>query len=184
MGLAAVEASLAGDAVGEGRQLLRDLREVNDQAITELRRIMSDLRPALLDDLGLAPALRSFVQNFAVRYPEITVTLSADRFARRLAPQYETVLFRAAQEALTNIARHAHATQAAVILEQRPGIARLEIRDNGVGFDPAALSSPAPGRGLGLVGMRERVTLVGGAWRVESAPDKGTRVTVELPIVE
>ncbi len=188
MGLAAVEASgfnrMGGDGAAEGRTLVHNLRDVTDQAITELRHIMSDLRPALLDDLGLAPALRSYVQQYALRHPEINVTLSADRPAHRLPPQYETALFRVAQEALTNIARHAHATRATVILEQRSGIARLEISDNGVGFSPEA-AHPGPnafGSGLGLVGMRERITLVGGCWSIHSAPGQGTRVVVELPL--
>ncbi len=184
MGLAAVETSLSNDAAAEGRQLVHNLREVTDQAITELRHIMSDLRPALLDDLGLAPALRSYVQQYALRHPQISVTLSADRAAQRLSPQYETALFRVAQEALTNIARHAHATRAAVIFEQRPNIVRLEISDNGVGFNPEAERAGryASGSGLGLVGMRERITLVGGRWSIQSAPGEGTRVVVELAI--
>jgi signal transduction histidine kinase len=145
---------------------------------------MSDLRPTLLDDLGLTPALRSYVQQYALRYPGINVTLSADRPAHRLPPQYETTLFRVAQEALTNIARHAHATQATVTFEQRPNVVRLEVSDNGVGFSPEAeRAGPyAPGSGLGLVGMRERVTLVGGRWSIHSAPGQGTRVVVELPL--
>jgi signal transduction histidine kinase len=192
MGLAAVEASgfnrVGGDGAAEGRSLIHNLRGVTDQAITELRHIMSDLRPALLDDLGLAPALRSYVQQYALRHPEISVALSADRrlkpSAHRLPPQYETALFRVAQEALTNIARHAHATHVTVTFEQRPEVVRLEISDNGVGFSPdaARAGSYAPGSGLGLVGMRERVTLVGGRWSVQSAPGEGTRVVVELPL--
>ncbi|MDQ1301122.1 MAG: hypothetical protein QG637_1043 [Chloroflexota bacterium] len=188
MGLAAVEASglnrMTNDAGAEGRSLIHNLRGVTDQAITELRHIMSDLRPALLDDLGLAPALRSYVQQYALRHPEISVTLSADRPARRLPSQYETTLFRVAQEALTNIARHAQATHATVIFEQRPDGVRLEINDDGVGFSPDAerVGPHAPGSGLGLVGMRERVTLVGGRWSVQSAPGQGTRVVVELPL--
>lgn len=192
MGLAAVEASgfnrMHDDGAAEGRSLVHNLRGVTDQAITELRHIMSDLRPALLDDLGLVPALRSYVQQYALRHPEISVALSADRrlkpSAHRLPPEYETALFRVAQEALTNVARHARATHVTVTFEQRPEVVRLEISDNGVGFSPdaARVGSYAPGSGLGLVGMRERVTLVGGRWSVQSAPGEGTRVVVELPL--
>jgi signal transduction histidine kinase len=192
MGLAAVEASLSSNAghawPTEGRSLIQNLRGVTDQAIIELRHIMSDLRPALLDDLGLAPALRSYVQQYAQWHPQINVMLSADRrlqtAAHRLPPQYETTLFRVAQEALTNIARHANATHVTVTLAQQPGLVRLEISDNGVGFSPEA-AHPGPnafGSGLGLIGMRERVTLVGGRWRVQSAPGQGTCVVVELPL--
>jgi len=189
LGLAAVETSLGNQGAAESRSLVHGLRDVTDQAITELRHIMSDLRPALLDDLGLAPALRSYVQQYTMRHPEINVTLSADRrispSARRLPPQYETTLFRVAQEALSNVARHAHAAHVTVALEQRADIVRLEISDNGVGFNPEAArpGADAPGSGLGLVGMRERVTLVGGRWRIQSAPGQGTQVVVELPML-
>jgi signal transduction histidine kinase len=182
MGLAAVEASLGGGDTTGAMQLVHDLRELSNQAISELRNIMSDLRPSLLDDLGLAPALRSYVQQYAARYPEMHVTLSADRPSQRLLPEHETVLFRVAQEALTNVARHAHATEVRVLLTHLPGLARLEISDNGIGFDPLAPSRLVPGSGLGLVGMQERVTLVGGTCRLESAPGQGTRVVVELPV--
>ncbi len=184
MGLAAVDTSLGGGDAAGGRHLIHNLREVSNEAITELRNIMSDLRPALLDDLGLVPALRSFVQQFAERHRDIEVILNADRPAKRPALEYETVLFRVVQEALTNVARHAHATQVTVTLEQHARHAHLEVRDNGVGFDPSAPSQHAPGSGLGLVGMRERVTLVGGSCSIVSSPGQGTRVSVELPLGE
>ncbi len=184
MGLAAVDTSLGGGDAAGGQRLIHNLREVSNQAITELRNIMSDLRPALLDDLGLVPALRSYVQQFAERHRDIEVILNADRPAKRPAPEYETVLFRVVQEALTNVARHARATQVTVMLEQHSRIARLEVQDNGIGFDPGVPSRHAPGSGLGLVGMRERVTLVGGSCNIISAPGQGTRIMVELPLVE
>lgn len=182
MGLAAVEASLNSGDTAAAQPLARHLREVSDQAIIELRRIMSALRPALLDDLGLAPALRSLVQEFAVRHPETKIAFSAERLTERLPAQYETVLFRAAQEALNNIARHAHASQASVKFSVRSGMACLEISDNGVGFDPNAPVRHPAGNGLGLAGMQERVALIGGRSRVQSAPGQGTQVLVELPL--
>lgn len=182
MGLAAVDTSLGDGDQASAQRLIRNLRALSDQAITELRNVMSDLRPALLDDLGLVPALRSHVQQLAERHPEFAIILDADRPTRRLAPEYETVLFRAAQEALSNAARHAHATEVRVTLVQQADVAHLEICDNGVGFDQHATRSPAPGRGLGLIGIRERVTLVGGTCRIESASGQGTRVVVELPL--
>jgi signal transduction histidine kinase len=182
MGLAAIEASLGSDDAAGAKQLVHDLRDLSNQAIAELRNVMSDLRPALLDDLGLVPALRSYVQQYAARYPEMRVTLSADRPNQRLLPEYETVLFRVAQEALTNVARHAHATEVRVLLTHLPGLARLEVSDNGIGFDSLATGRAVSGSGLGLVGMQERVTLVGGNCRIESAPGHGTRVVVELSV--
>jgi len=182
MGLAVIEASLGSDDPAGAKQLVHNLRDLSNQAISELRNVMSDLRPALLDDLGLVPALRSYVQQYAARYPEMHVTLSADRPSQRLLPEYETVLFRVAQEALTNVARHAHATEVSVLLTHLPDLARLEVSDNGIGFDPLALGRLVSGSGLGLVGMQERVTLVGGTCRIESAPGQGTRVVVDLPV--
>ncbi len=181
MGLAAMETSLeSGDTAAAGR-LAHHLRTMSDQAVVELRRIMSDLRPALLDDLGLIPALRSLVQQFAVQHPEIQIALTADRQMPRLTSECETVLYRVAQEALNNIGRHAQATRVTVTLEQQADVVRLEVDDNGVGFVPEAVSPHPSGRGLGLAGMRERVMLVGGRWELHSAAGQGTRVVVELP---
>lgn len=181
MGLAAVDGALTSEA-GQAKPLVRNLREVSDGAITELRRIMADLRPAQLDDLGLIPALRWYTGQYGGRHPDLGVTLNAERLPKRLAPEYETVLFRAVQEALTNIARHAQATQVTVDLRQEEGRVRLAIADNGVGFDVNAPPRHAHGSGLGLVGLRERVALVGGRCIIESAPGEGTRITIDLPV--
>jgi signal transduction histidine kinase len=183
MGLAAVDASLAGEPA-RAQDLVRNLREVADQSITELRNIMADLRPAQLDDLGLVPALRWYVGQYTSRHPELNVILSADRMPKRLPPGLETVLFRAAQEALTNIARHAHASQVTIELSQTAGGVRLSVTDNGIGFDVSAPPKYERGSGLGLVGMRERVALVGGTCTIQSAPGQGTRVIIELPVKE
>jgi signal transduction histidine kinase len=183
MGLAAVDASLAGEPV-RAQDLVRNLRDVADQSITELRNIMADLRPAQLDDLGLVPALRWYVGQYTGRHPELNVTLSADRMPKRLPPGLETVLFRAAQEALTNIARHAHASEVNIGLSRDAGAVRLIVTDNGVGFDVNAPPKYERGSGLGLVGLRERVALVGGMCSVESEPDRGTRVIIDLPVKE
>ncbi len=183
MGLAAVESQLAtGADLAQATAVVRDLREMSDQAIVELRNIMADLRPAQLDDLGLVPALRWYVRQYQNRHPEIHVQLIADRSLDRLPAQYETVLFRATQEALTNVARHAQATQVRLTLSRDSACVRLEVSDNGVGFDPAAPPRHAPGSGLGLVGLRERAALVGGRCLVDSAPGQGTRVVIELPL--
>jgi two-component system sensor histidine kinase UhpB len=183
MGLAAVESALPPDA-SQAQPLVRELREVSDSAITELRRLMADLRPAQLDDLGLLPALRWYIGQYNGRHSEVTVTLNAERLPKRLPAEHETVLFRAVQEALTNVARHAQATQATIELRQEAGGVRLTIGDNGLGFDVNTPPKYQRGSGLGLVGMRERVALVGGTCAIESAPGQGTRVTIELPVKE
>lgn len=183
MSLAAVESQLsAGGDLAQVATVVRDLREMSDQAIVELRNIMADLRPAQLDDLGLVPALRWYIKQYQARHPELQVQMVADRSLARLPTQYETVLFRATQEALTNVARHAQATQVDLILSQDDSCVRLEVSDNGIGFDTAAPPRHPPGSGLGLLGLRERVALVGGRCVVDSVPGRGTRVVIELPL--
>lgn len=181
MGLAAVEQQAATDPP-RALVLVRNLRELSDQAITELRNIMADLRPAQLDDLGLVPALRWYLGRYQERHPGLQVSFAAERLEHRLPAQHETILFRVAQEALTNVIRHAQAGRVSMTLEQAPGVVRLEVVDDGVGFDVNAPSRHAAGSGLGLVGMRERVALVGGRCTITARPESGTRVVVELPL--
>jgi signal transduction histidine kinase len=184
MGLAAVERQLSDRNVSAALQVVQDLRDLNDLAITELRNIMADLRPAQLDDLGLVPALRWYVTQYASRHDDLLVNLDAGRLPARLPPQHETVLFRAAQEALTNIARHAQAKQVRVSVHQEDDRVCLEVLDDGIGFDVSAPPRHAPGSGLGLVGMQERVALVDGEYHVYSQPGRGTRIVVQLPVTD
>jgi signal transduction histidine kinase len=182
MGLAAVDTQLtSGDAV-RATSMVRNLRELNDLAVSELRNIMADLRPAQLDDLGLVPALRWYIQQYQTRQPSLSAVLLADRTLPRLPAQHETVLFRIAQEALTNVARHARATEVTVTLSRTGDRICLEISDNGQGFDTSAPPRHEPHSGLGLVGMRERVALVRGELLIESEPGHGTRIMVRLPL--
>ena len=182
MGLAAIEQSLDLDP-GRTATMVHDLRDLADQSITELRHIMSDLRSSQLDDLGLVPALRWYVQGFSARHPELSVNLVAERLLHRLPPQHETVLFRVAQEALSNVAKHAHAHSVTVQLCQEPQVVRLEIVDDGAGFD-ASLPTQVhrDGTGWGLVGIHERVALIAGRCIIESQVGRGTRICVELPL--
>lgn len=181
MGLAAAENALQAGKIEYATKLLSNLRGLNDQTIVELRNIMTNLRPAQLDDLGLVPALRWYIQQFNEQHPEMTATLTATIGTPRLPSSYEIVLFRVTQEALTNVARHAHATHVEVALSQQDGYIKLQVADNGIGFQVDAPAKHAPGSGLGLPGMRERVALVGGQFTVESQPGQGTRITVTLP---
>ena len=184
MGLAAVEANLAGKEKPGALNLVRNLRGVADQAITELRKVMTNLRPSQLDDLGLVPTLRWYLREFAERHPELRVELEAERMTGRLSSDAETVLFRVTQEALSNVVKHAQATLVTVMLTLGQDSVRLEVRDNGVGFDASGIgvpSSQARASGWGLVGMRERVALAGGQFTLQSRLGHGTRVIVELP---
>jgi signal transduction histidine kinase len=165
----------AAAALGAARALaLRTLDEVH--------RLIFDLRPALLDDLGLAAALRWLVGRH-LEPAGVAVRLETSPVAARLSPESETAVFRAVQEALTNVARHAHATSVLVQMGEDKGELVIEIEDDGRGFDPASVEALAPsGRGLGLLGLRERMELLGGSARVESAPGEGTRVVLRAPL--
>lgn len=182
MGLAALEGALTNGDAGRSAGVLRNLREMNDQAIRELRNIMADLRPAQLDDLGLVPALKWYISQYQARNPLPHVRLTVDHAPGRLPPEHETVLFRVAQEGLTNARRHAEATEVALRLTQVDSRVELEIRDDGVGFDPKQPPRHEPGSGLGLPGMRERVGLVNGTLQIDSAPGQGTCIRVTLPL--
>ena len=139
-----------------------------------------ELRPALLDDLGLAPALAATAEQYQRRLG-IPVTFRAERLGGRLAPEAELVLYRIAQEALTNVAKHAEARRVAVELGPLQGRARLVVRDDGRGFDPAVVLAERE-RGLGLFGMQERAALVGATLRLESRPGAGTRIQVDVDL--
>lgn len=185
MGLAAVEANLSAEDARSAGGLVRSLRGLADQAITELRKVMTNLRPSQLDDLGLVPTLRWYLREHAERHPELRVELETGQLSGRLPSGVETVLFRVTQEALSNVVRHAHATRVTVTLTRTQGGVRLQVKDDGVGFDAVATGAPSPqarASGWGLVGMRERVALAGGQFSVESRLGHGTRVIVELPL--
>jgi PAS domain S-box-containing protein len=146
-----------------------------------VRNLALDLRPSILDDLGLVAALRWYVGRFGERAAMEGTFLGRDVEAIRIAPEVATACFRAVQEALTNVARHARAGRFVVELEPGPGGAlSLSIRDDGVGFDPAAAAG-RPGAGMGLAGMRERVEQAGGRVAVVAAPGAGTEVRLTFP---
>ncbi len=151
------------------------------RALDGIRGLIHDLRPAVLDDLGLAAAVRWLAVRHLARQG-VAVRCEIEEPLPRLRPAVETALFRAAQEALVNVARHAAAE---TVLIQAAGAGdrlRIEIEDDGCGFEPAAVAAPSPdGRGLGLLGMRERLALIGGRCEIDAAPGRGTRVLLEAP---
>jgi len=156
---------------------LRRLRSLTSVTLTDVRRIALDLRPSVLDELGLAAALRRFGRELHERYG-IAVTVLVE-IPERLAQQVETVLYRVAQEALTNVVRHAQAAEASIVVTVSRGFVQLVVEDDGVGFDPTALT---PAERIGLIGMRERLELLGGSLRLESAPGSGCSVHGRLPL--
>ena len=144
-----------------------------------VRDVMADLRPPGLDELGLVAALNEHARQFAGR-GGISVTVNGTEVSPRLPPATEITLFRIAQEAMINVAKHAQATEVALTLESRPAAVVLTIADNGRGFDAAA-RLVQPTSSLGMVSMRERAESIGARLSVESAPGHGTRVIVEAP---
>lgn len=162
--------------------LVERLKISASDTVKELQSLIYDLRPSLLDDLGLIRALRWYAQE-RLQPLEIEVTLDAPGGAKRLPADVETALFRISQEALTNIAKHAQAQRVSITLQLGPAWVTLEIIDNGVGFVvPHTLSEPDGRRGWGLLGMQERAVLLGGELVIESEPGCGARLSVKLPL--
>ncbi len=152
------------------------------QSIEVVHRFASNLRPTLLDDLGLIPALRSFVKELAER-KGLPIQFTAIPDVEELDISRRTVFYRITQEALTNVVRHAHAKNATVSISKIANAIRLEIHDDGKSFPAERILAAKKGGRLGLLGMRERVEMVGGRFTIESTPGKGTTVKVEIPFI-
>jgi signal transduction histidine kinase len=181
VGLGGVEQTIAQDPERAQYQIA-ELKNVTMHAIDGLRQFVADLRPSVLDDMGLVAALRWFAEQYAER-ANLRVEFQVSGTKRRLPSQVETVLFRIAQEGLNNIGRHAHATRAQLRLDFVDTLVRLTVEDDGRGFVVADVLGAQPQRrAWGLLGIQERIELVGGKFKVESAPGRGTRLSVEIPI--
>ncbi len=164
------------------RQRSEDLRAIAAQTLDEVHNLARQLRPSVLDDLGLPAALERFVADYQRRYP-VSVDLATHGLADvRLPPEMETALYRIVQEALLNVARHSQARTASVLLERHNGAVRTIIEDDGRGFDPRGAGQDR-GR-LGLYGIQERAELLGGALTIESEPGRGASLFVEIPLPE
>jgi len=181
MNLSMLERACGPDMVGfKGK--IADTQRLLQQTMETVHGFARELRPAMLDDLGLAPTLRSYVMGFAER-TGILVELRTCAEAENLSGDEKTVLFRIAQESLTNVAKHAHATRVSVTLRKKSTNAiQMDVKDDGKAFqtDQGCHSRNGKKR-LGLLGMRERVRLVNGCFEVEHARGKGTTVRVEIP---
>jgi signal transduction histidine kinase len=173
LGLSALEKAKDGDA---RRTAVATLRELVVATLQNVRRLAVELRPTALDDFGLTAALERLTANFSEQ-TGIAIELEAGLGQERLPSDVETVLYRLVQEALTNVVKHAHAQHVSIVLRRKEGAVTAVIEDDGRGF--------ADGQGedgLGLVGMRERVALVNGRFRIESGPNAGTTLLVEVPV--
>jgi signal transduction histidine kinase len=169
-GLGALQVILTTALNQDGPEPLRAAAEQAvgqlETQIAELQGLITELRPAALDDLGLEPALRSLIE----------LGLEPGGNASRFEPEIEGTVYRLVQEALSNTAKHADTDRANVRVIERDGQIAIEVRDEGQGFDPTE-----PRRGFGLLGMRERVELTGGTLEIDSRPGAGARVTATLP---
>jgi signal transduction histidine kinase len=161
------------------RAELAEMNRLLDGVQEDLHRLAMDLRPASLDHLGLAAALRQHAEMISERNG-LLVRFEMMGVKDRLPPEMEVAIYRIVQEALNNVVRHAHATQVDVLLQHREDCLALIIEDDGVGFDPAvALKSER----LGLYGMRERAEMLGGKLTLESSAGRGATILVEVPHV-
>jgi signal transduction histidine kinase len=158
---------------------LDDSLKMVEETTESIRDVMAELRPAVLDDFGLAPVLRWYAGEFTERTGVATSVVEEGR-VRRLTPTAEHALFRMAQNALANVAKHAHADKAVMTLQTTPHSISLTVADNGNGFDPTAVHPPTQDHGWGLMIMRERAAAISAHLNVDSAPGHGTRVIVTI----
>jgi len=163
------------------RERLSEAIDLTDRTLEQIREISLDLRPPMLDDLGLVPTLRWYINRYALRM-NVEAHFESTDLEERLSPETETTIYRALQEALTNVARHAQATQVRVGLKREGEQIAATIEDNGCGFEPyALLAIDSDSQGLGLLGIQERISLAGGLFHIESEPGKGTRIRLTIP---
>ncbi|MDW8319710.1 MAG: GAF domain-containing protein, partial [Anaerolineae bacterium] len=163
------------------RRALAEALQLAEQTAKRTRELSLDLRPSLLDELGLVPALRWYLDRYAAR-ASLSVNFRVVGRERSLHPDVALAAYRIVQEATTNVLRHAQASQVSVKLRWQPNWLHLEISDNGQGFDVEAALNPAAGRGSGLLGMQERAGLLGGHLEIAAQRGRGTKITARLPL--
>ncbi len=174
-------ADIGRDLPASGRDRLQQVMAYLDEIEERLRRLSHELRPTILDDLGLRPAIEFLAEGFSAR---TGIPIRVGGTAKgRMSPLVETAIYRVVQEALTNIARHSSAGDASIELTRERECLRCTIRDDGVGFDANLLHRGNAGRqGLGLLGVRERLDALGGRIQIRSAPGTGTELSVAVPL--
>jgi signal transduction histidine kinase len=174
LGLKALDEKVESD---EAREAVSGVRELVVATLHDVRRLAVELRPKVLDDFGLVPALARLTETFAAQ-TEIGVRFESGLAEERLPAEVETALYRIVQESLTNIVKHSRAHTISIVLVRKPGAVAAVIEDDGQGFDPAAVRDG----GFGLEGMRERVGLLDGRLRIESLEGSGTTLVAEVPL--
>jgi two-component system, NarL family, sensor histidine kinase UhpB len=172
----AERAGRVGDETLEEK--LAAMQSMLDDTVAATRRISADLRPLMLDDLGLAPAVEWLVQGFTER-SGIRCELTIDEGELELGEPYASAVFRILQESLTNIAKHAQASRVDMTVRRAGGAIALSVSDDGRGFSP---QDPRKPNSFGLMGLRERAYALGGDVRIESTPGEGTRIEVSIPL--
>lgn len=161
------------------QQRLREVKDLLEEVDQQMRRLSHELRPTILDDLGLVPAIEFLSEGVAKR-SGLRISFRSSR-GNRLPASLEAILYRVVQQALHNVTKHARATSVKIRLRDSGKTVRCSIVDDGVGFDPGRSKAEAQERGFGLAGMREKLQPLGGAVRIESAPGEGTKLSIVIP---
>jgi signal transduction histidine kinase len=170
----------SSDGIANLHKKITSAQRLVEKSVDIVHRFARELRPTVLDDLGLIPALESFMKGY-MEDTGVRASLKVFAGIEESNGMTRTMLYRVAQEALNNVARHAKASQVEVSIQYLDGIIHMDIKDDGQGFDADGKSNPKQHNRLGLIGMRERVEMVGGTFRVESTPGNSTTVHVEIP---
>lgn len=185
-GMDALRKSMPGHLLQQ-KEDIRDIVKSISQLGNEIREITYQLRPAMLDEMGLVSALRSLVSEVSRQHPTLDINeeYAVGKLKKKLPPNIEVALYRTCQESLNNIIKYAQASEVSIILGRQETHVVLSVQDNGIGLDTRKLGSTAKSRqGIGLLGMRERVAALQGEFEIISEPGKGTSIIVALPVSE
>jgi signal transduction histidine kinase len=174
-----ITSQLSNESKAKAGARLQDSMSLVEETTMHIRDVMAEMHPQVLDDYGLLAALRWYCERFSDR-SGIAVEVSGEEPSPRLSLIIESIFFRIAQEALTNVAKHAKASLATVTLENVEAHLRMTIEDNGRGFSLTTLNRTKEQSGWGLSTMRERAATIGGLMRIESEPGRGTRIITEV----
>jgi signal transduction histidine kinase len=172
---------LVGGATAEAETALQQLLPRVREALAEVRRVSSELRPPILDDLGLLPTISWLVREFSSVTLDVQVEASLTVAEHEVPSHLHITIFRIVQEAFHNVAKHSNARNVRVRLDRADAMLHLWVEDDGRGFDPLTVRREAQGRGLGLLSMRERTSLTGGTYRLNSARGQGTSIRASWP---